>query len=415
MTRTVWGVSRRAGAVVLAAGMLSGCWIQVGFAADHARHNVLEAGITRDSVASLREAWSVDLAGTVSEPIASGSRVYLTRSFHLDASADVHAVDAATGAEVWEHVLLPPSPPDPDNVVIAPPVAFSGAPLWAGVAGIGLGFSLVTLAPGDGSVLTSSPELATTSVVTGEGIAAYVRVDGSVSTLVVRDPDTAAVQWTGAVTRLGVEDIALSRGRIYVPDRQDVKAFATTECGAATCAPVWSAALPSGADARHLAVASDGSVLVPYNDGVTGMAGLLALDGRTGEVRWTRTFPEAEQTVAAAGDSVYLATNPHVDPSGAQQGENALVALSLVDGSTRWLAPLAGRSAIPLVAAGVVYTASANDLVALDAAGCGADTCAPLATFPDAGVPRSIGEGRLYTTTTASDFSATTLRALVPA
>jgi outer membrane protein assembly factor BamB len=409
MTGSVWGVPRRAGAVVAASALLSGCWLQVGFAADHARHNVLESGITRDNVAGLHEAWSIDLPGSVSEPIAAGGRVYLTRSIFTEA-ADVRAFDAASGAEAWRRELVPPLPPDPTNIVIANPVAFSGGRLWLGYAATGLGIHLVSLHPADGSILTESNndgQVVTTPVVTGQGVAAYAQVNpnASSSALVVRDPDTATIQWTAVLTLLPVEDVVIARGHVYAPDSSTLTAFAVAGCGAATCAPVWRAAVPGGARVRHVAVAPDGSVVISAGGSVT------AFDGATGAVRWTRTLPGLPgETVAIAGDLIYVASQAVTDPAGGTTGENALLALSLADGTTRWTGPLPAGAAAPLVAAGVVYTGAGNDLYGFDAAGCSAATCDPLVTVPGGGSPRSIGEGRLYTTVFAP-ATGTTLRA----
>jgi outer membrane protein assembly factor BamB len=417
MTGTVWGMSRRVAAIVAATALLSGCWLQVGFAADHARHNVLESGITRDTVAGLHEAWAVELPGAVNEPVASGGRVYLSR-ITVGESADVRSLDAATGAEAWQRVVVPPLPPD-NNLLINTPATFSGNALWTSwAAPSSAGIHLVSLDPADGSVLTdSSGQVVTTPMTTGQGVAGFAVANSSNSTLVVRDPDTLAVQWTATLATLPVLSVAIARGRLYAPDGVAVDAFAAAGCGAATCAPLWQAPMPDGARIDNVAVAPDGSVVVTsslaepvFVDSVT------VFDGRTGAQRWTRDVPAIADpgvaTVAIAGDTVYVPTRAVPDGAGGTRGDDALVAMSLADGTTQWETPLPAASAVPLVAGGVVYTAAGADLVALDAAGCGAATCDPLLTLPGAGVPRSLGEGRLYTTVFASDTRTTTLRAL---
>lgn len=129
-------------------------------------------------------------------------------------------------------------------------------------------------------------------------------------------------------------------------------------------------------------------------------------------MRWTRSLPGIPaDTVAIVRDLVYVPSQAITDPAGGTTGENALLALSLADGTTRWTAPLPAGAAVPLVAAGVVYTAAGSDLYAFDAAGCGAATCDPLLALAGAGSPRSLGEGQLYTTV-ATPGTGTTLRAL---
>jgi outer membrane protein assembly factor BamB len=407
----------RAGAVVAASALLSGCWLQVGFAGDHGRNNVLERGITRDTVAGLHEAWSVELPGFVDEPVVSGGRLYLTRDT-VQSSADVRALDAATGAEVWQNVVVPPLPPDPTNLVVATPVAFSGDRLWLSYAASGLGFHFASLDPADGTVLGDSSEggqLVSTPVVTGDGVAAYVRTRISTSTtLVVRDPDTSAVTWTAGLPPLVVQDLAVARGRVVVPENA-VAAFTSVGCGAATCAPVWRTLLPSGARPNRVAIASDSSVVAAGSFESTSVRdSITVLDGTTGALRWSRVVPGiTDDTVAVAGDTVFVASQTVPDGTGGTVGEDALLALSLADGTTRWSSPLAANPALPLVAAGVVYTGAGGDVLAFDAAGCGAATCGPLVTLPGAGQPRSLGEGRLYTTLAAPGTVSTTLRAFV--
>jgi outer membrane protein assembly factor BamB len=410
-------LSGRVVAGIAVSVLLPGCWLQVGFAADNARHNVLETGITRGNVTGLHEAWSVDFPNGVSEPIASGGRVYMARSSQT--SAEVRALDAATGAEVWQRVVVPPQLPDPSVPFLVFPVAFSGDALWISYATSSTGIHFVSLDPAGGSILTDSPGglLVTTPVATAGGVAAYAAFSFATrsSTLVVRDPHTAAVQWTvDLAASNAVENVAVARGHLYAPASSVLTAFAAAGCGAATCPPIWQAPMPNGALIRRVAVAPDGSVVVTANffmaNHVFDM--IAVFDGATGTLRWTRTVNDiAGDAVAIAGSSVFVPTNEAPDGSGGTAGEDALVAMSLADGTTQWDAGLPASSAVPLVAAGVVYTAAGDDLVAFDAAGCGAATCDPLLTLAGAGRPRSIGEGQLYTTVFAPGTLTSTLRA----
>ena len=360
-------------------------------------------------MAGLHEAWSVELPGSASEPIASGSRVYLTRSIFTE-SADVRALDAATGAEAWRREVVPPLPPDPGNMVIANPVAFSGNRLWMGYAATGLGIHLVSLDPADGSILTDSNQsgqVVTTPVVTGEGVAAYARVNlvANSSTLVVRDPDTATIQWIANLTLLPVEDVAIAHGRVYAPDSSTLTAFAVAGCGALACAPVWRATVPGGDRVRHVAVGSDGSVVAVAGHSITDF------DGATGAVRWTRTLTGLPgETVAIAGDLIYVPSQVVTDPAGGTVTTHSPA--SLADGTTCWTGPLPAGAAVPLVAAGVVYSGAGNDLYAFDAARRSASTCDPLLTLArGVSSPRSIAEGQLYMTMPAPGGTTTTLRA----
>ncbi len=295
MTGTVRRVSERVGAAAAALVLLSGCWLQVGFAADNARHNVLETGITRENVTGLHEAWSVDFPGGVSEPIASGGFVYMTRSSQL--SAEVRALDASTGAEVWQRVVVPPQLPDPPTPLVFP-VAFSGGVLWMSYASTGTQIHFVSLDPASGSILTDSSEglLVSTPVATGDGVAAYARFNflNNSSSVVVRDPDTATVHWTADLGAARVvQNLAVARGHVYVPASSVLDAFAAAGCGAATCSPMWQAPMPNRALVNRVAVAPDGSVVVTANFSMTTSFDMVTVfDGATGALRWTRTVKD---------------------------------------------------------------------------------------------------------------------------
>src|SRR5262245_62586469 len=106
-------------------------------------------------------------------------------------------------------------PPMDNNLLISLGPAFSANVLWASFAATSsAGIHLVSLDPATGSVLTDlGGEVITTPITTGEGIAAYARISGGVnSTVVARDPDTAAVQWTASVANLPVRSLAIARG-----------------------------------------------------------------------------------------------------------------------------------------------------------------------------------------------------------
>jgi hypothetical protein len=95
-----------------AALVLSGCWEQVGYGAGHTRFNPAEDQLTAADVGSLHEVWSVSFpsGGVDDEPIVSGGRVVVSAAGGSgsggsgsggDATLDVQAFDARTGAPAW--------------------------------------------------------------------------------------------------------------------------------------------------------------------------------------------------------------------------------------------------------------------------------------------------------------------------
>ncbi len=84
-------------AVIAAMTLLPGCWLQIGFGANHRRHNTLEAGLTRANVASLAVAWTTTMEGTMFEPMVSGGRVFVSSGSVTPGIMRVRAVHAQTG------------------------------------------------------------------------------------------------------------------------------------------------------------------------------------------------------------------------------------------------------------------------------------------------------------------------------
>jgi hypothetical protein len=60
---------------------MSGCdgWLQPGAGPEHTQFNPGENQLTVDNVASLSQSWSVEVPGSLSEPIVSGDSVYATQ------------------------------------------------------------------------------------------------------------------------------------------------------------------------------------------------------------------------------------------------------------------------------------------------------------------------------------------------
>lgn len=159
--------------------------------------------------------------------------------------------------------------------------------------------------------------------------------------------------WTGTLSHLGAYDgmPAVANGRVYAPARDGaVEVFASAGCGAATCAPGWTAQ----AGSSHIAPVSvtDDTLFAASDDGR-----LYAFDA------------------AGCGATTCQPT---------------------------WSANLGSAAHAPSVAGSVLFTGTEDgQLYAFDAAGCGRATCTPL-WIGNVGAPirtaPAISNGRVFVT-----------------
>lgn len=393
--------------------LLSGCWLQVGADAGHTRFNGVESGLTRANVESLREAWSVEVPGDLSEPIVSGGRAFVTHVVPLQ-EVRVRAVDVATGATVWDQLLFEPPAHVQTSSLDGAPVAFVGDELWAGSVLMGTeppGFSYCDygsdiLDPATGTRLgeyrgfyggfpsaavSSGTVVARTVVIASPSgcrdlanpllEVSHRDADGSVT------PVWRSVSFTaGAVTpTLAGDHVILAHG---TGDTFAVDAFDVDGCGAPECAPVWTTTL-AGATSLPVAGAS-GPVFVTSGDD------LVALDRETGAEQWRAPLGGQGAGLALAGGTLYATARD-------EAGAGRLLAIS-ADGcgeatcSAEWTATLGGSDvSSPTVGGGVVYVANGEEVQAFDAAGCGATTCSSLVSVAVASAgPLSLAQGRLF-------------------
>jgi len=146
-------------------------------------------------------------------------------------------------------------------------------------------------------------------------------------------------------------------------------AGATPGCDGGFDCPVWASPL-DGTDAWQPVIADDGATVYTGTDAGT----VYAVDATTGAVRWSAAVGSAVTgSVALAGDTLYVPT-----------ASGDLVALAAAGCGADTCDPVwsgATGGAIdrqPAVAGGVVYTASADgSLHAFAAAGCGGDAACP--------------------------------------
>lgn len=182
-----------------------------------------------------------------------------------------------------------------------------------------------------------------------------------------------------------------------------VEAFALGGCGAATCAPLFTAPVPpppgqfDSVGARIVAASDDGQLFVrrtsSFESNVNLRQDLVVLTA-DGAPAWTLPLTRLGG-VAIAGDTAYL------------DGDDATAALRALDvatGTERWRSD--GPAGVEAAAGGLVY-GDTDDLTtrtavaAYTAAGCGAPTCTALRSV-DVGTDRhtitgiTVSEGTLF-------------------
>lgn len=112
-------------------------------------------------------------------------------------------------------------------------------------------------------------------------------------TVVAIDPGHGTVLWTAPVGAAVARPPALAGGVLYVPTSAgDVVAVDATGCGAATCAPLWTASTGTAAVADQPAIAGTGDDAVLYAGTVGGELHAFAATGcgeATCEPLWSAT------------------------------------------------------------------------------------------------------------------------------
>lgn len=435
------GVRRRALGVGLAVALvplLSACdvWEQLGHGAGNTRFNPKEAAITPGNVGSLTRGWSVRVNGDFSEPILSGGKLYTTVSPPTGAGR-VRSYDAKTGALAWDKpVPASTNPGEPGPVVLA------GGALWVSHSGSGASScaaSLSRLDPATGNVLSTETTGAAIlgPVVASGTTAAFVTrggcgQPGNQPQLRVRDTATpSAASWTSSLPTAtwASPKAAIGNGKIYVAAEDVVYAFDAAGCGAATCTPLWTAALtfdgaPALAYEGRPVAGPDGTLYIGASTQLDG-ALVFALDGATGAPLW-RTEPHSDpgsgwQSIALAHDQLYVSDHRHDGPGGALEVFTAAGCGESVC-APEWSASIDGPPVGGLTVGGDVlyvglWKATDSRFAAFNAHGCGAAVCSRLANVAfgaEQPIQAAVAGGRVAVAS-VDETGTSTLRILVPA
>jgi outer membrane protein assembly factor BamB len=339
---------------VLAAtvSMARGDWTHFRFDPAHHGVNPNEAILSPANVANLTVKWRTNIGGGC---FASAS-VVEGKLYTADtggANGKLHALDAATGQELW---TFPSDALAGDHAWTSPPVAngvvYFGVnrPIPVVYAVKATTGHVIWHVSGPVANIVYSPALI--------NILLYVAfTDGTIRSL---DATDGQVLWSISHSGGALSSPAVAGGRLYITIDNDGLLALDANSGS----ELWLAPMP-GPQWSSPAV-EDGRVFVGSRDDHK----LYAFDAVTGNTLWTATTSDWVQTSpAVAGGVVYIGNNAGI-----------LYAFNAQSGALIWqsaYAPGFGGLSSPTVANGVVYIASALDasathfdgkLYALDAA-----------------------------------------------
>jgi outer membrane protein assembly factor BamB len=383
---------------LMAAGLalaLAGCWPAPGQGPDRRSHNPVETRLGVDTVGDMTELWraSTGGAGDAGPPVVSGTGVHVTDTTQLV------TFDVATGVRRWstpeeplpQPVLAPPIV-DGNRVLFTwgTPVGFIGA--WTSSSSwhdVRTGADVGAL--GEGIVRTiRGPRRVVTSMFGSPAIG----IGGA--RLTVGHTDDPSLGWTTTLTfgstgpgRGWIDGATLGTAAVYHAGlaQASFEAAPTTGVRAYTLSPppVCATLEPAYRDVMRCPTWFTPTVGAPVGGPVIGHgevvlyvvtdAGeLVALDTASGAVLWRASLGGAPSAMPALDDDTLFV--PLRDgrlvavPAAGCGAETCPVA---------WSAPVGGAGLQPAVAGGVVVVASDTGAIrAYDADGCGRSHCTAL-------------------------------------
>ncbi len=364
-------------------------WYQSGWNQGATGFNPLETTLTAAAVPGLTQAWAVttpepccDAAQTTSV-VSSGGTAYF-----MGAAADVHAVNATTGAPRWTRqapecgiasagpaltmgVLLVPTQectPDDANSWLTAYDASTGAVLWSFLQGNRMSspitFNGIAVVQADPPGEIQPNRLVAVDVHTGAvrwhrslpGQSGALASDGTrlfVSTgsaLTAVNPSTGATQWSRSVPG---GRVLVSSGHVVTAGTHSGSRVMTSYTPAGV--RQWSVSI-AGASASRLSATTTELVVADAS------GHLRARSLATGAATWSTTLPGGVLTQPALADGVLYATValPHTSALYAlRDGSGAVLWHFTEPGSTDG----AGVTAAPSVAAGTVFASLGSGTV----------------------------------------------------
>ena len=340
-------------------------WPMLGFSLQRTGSNPYENVLSPKNVGNLALAWertfdkTVDAAPTVSGGViycSAGGRVFALRAssgnilwsriiddissattaltvahhrvYFANLDGHVVALNARTGAGVWEHWEGGP-------VISSPLVA-------GGLMYLGWGEGLDAFDAVTGERLWYVPTVNHRPVYGAPSISQGVVYFGSDDGLYAVDAVTGTLLWRGPPDGEVDGSPAVSGGLVYVgSEDHNLYAFSASGCGQATCSPVWSA--PTADKIATSPAVAGGLVYISSHDGV-----IHAFDAATGAPVWS--FPTGAQvtpSAVVANHVLYAPASP------------LLYALDAATGEQLWSYTTGGNiNSPPTVVDGSVYLGS---------------------------------------------------------
>lgn len=441
---------RRRGAALAAmalAVVAAGCWGQPSAGPAHTRNNAVETALNAGNVAALEEAWSVPTGEWAYEPVVEGGRLVVSEDRRPnDGPLRVEAFSPATGALLWDRELVAGG-----QQPIVTPVAYSGDALlvgygitgnsWPPPATCPSGIEKLDAATGaqlafvPGRVPVSAPVTSgdTVAVVTEPIGADCVR--GQTRRLEVRDRATLALQYSYEAPSgesLGARP-SFAGNRIVLGSGAKLLAFPAAGCGAATCAPVWTATapgIPGQLETTFGGVMVSGGLVFARTGYVwatppvpTFGSEVRVFDPATGGLLGVRDLGSGAGDLAARGSTLYFTRQPGGATSVVELRAIAFCGTCAERFEDLWSTSIEAShfTAGATIGGDVVYvgayTPDGGVVVAVDADGCGAPTCAPLATVPLTGsaTDLSVSGGRVFAAKTLGNGNYALTALTVPA
>jgi hypothetical protein len=358
-----------------------------------------------------------------------------------DGPVHVEAFATNDGSRLWDKELVP------DSVrPHAQPIAFSGDDGLVTGYGFAGGVSppptscptaIERLDPATGNRLSiEAGRMPMGPAVTSGDTVALVTVPigadcipGTSQRFEVRDRQTLALRYTYAQPVSGTVP-TFAGDLVIITSGPQMLAFPAAGCGAATCAPTWTATLPNSpplqTNSFTTPVASDGVLFVKtvtVNGGrpPTTLVDLRVYDPATGAQLDRTALQTGARALAVRSSTVYYAEEPQFATSVVNLHAVRYCGTCTEHFTPLWTGQVPGGNftADATIGGDVVYVA-ANDgsnhvfVYPFAADGCGAATCTPLATVPTTGgaIELSVANGHVYAVTSMNfgeDFALSAL------
>jgi outer membrane protein assembly factor BamB len=400
-TYTVTATDQTTSTVATAKFLVRTNYPQFHFNVDHTGLNPYENVINTSNVSKLTRAWTDTTSSTV-----GNSPAVVNGVAYVAGDNGLHAYNASSGRELWAAPGIffdQSSPAVANGQVYAASVdgnfyAFATKISSAHCSGTPVTCTPLWTSPidGAGSGAQSSPTVSGGFVYVSAGYNFYAFKASGCSAATCHPLWTAAVSPSNGESPVsGASSPAVVGGQVIVGGYEGIYAYSadgSNGCSGSpkTCQPLWYGSTVQGASGNNVnsssATVSGGKVFIGAGNSLFAFS--TSCSGTCSPLWSFPTSNEVDSTPAVANGTVYFDSDDH-----------KMYALS-TSGALKWSFDTGfADSSSPLVANGVVYTGSYHNVYALNAGGCGAATCTELwsASLTDSGFASPVvANGMLY-------------------